>query len=497
MKFHVVSQYPKNLDGLVVLIAEPAVLTPAAEKIDRTLIGWIRKELKALKFEGKMGDAVAVRCPDSKLARYLIIVGVGKPPFELDGPRRNAASMVAKCREYKLQKVAVEVAGKLPPPDAARAFVEGAKLADYHFNKYQKKEQPEQPDLDVHLANENSQTRQQIEKQVHRGAVESDAAILARDLVNEPPSELHPRKLAEQARRIAKTAGLKVEVKGPKEMAKLGLTATLAVSKGSDEPAQFIKLSYTPTKPKTVSSGAERKHIVLVGKGVTFDAGGINLKPGKGAMLESMKMDMAGAAAVIATMSALKKLGVKHRVTGYVAATENLLGGSAYKPGDVVRAYNGRTIEVANTDAEGRLTLADVLSYAADRDKPDALIDLATLTDTEISLGPDYAALFSPNDRLAKALESAGKVSGEPIWRLPLPDSYQEIVRGDVADLTNTGSGKGYSINGALFLKNFVGNTPWAHVDIGGPAWVDKDKGYLKKGGTGYGVRLLLAYLGQ
>jgi leucyl aminopeptidase len=212
-------------------------------------------------------------------------------------------------------------------------------------------------------------------------------------------------------------------------------------------------------------------------------------------MLEEMKMDMAGGAAVIGAMSALKQLGIKHKVTGYIAATENLLGGGAYKPGDVIKTYNGKTIEIGNTDAEGRVTLADVLAYAADKDKPDLMIDLGTLTATDISLGPDYAAIFATDPKVERRLREIGDEVGEKVWPLPWPDEYQEMTKSPVADFSNIVASRVYTASVPLLLKNFVGKTSWVHLDIGSPASSEKDRGYLKKGGTGFGVRLLLEYL--
>jgi leucyl aminopeptidase len=370
--------------------------------------------------------------------------------------------------------------------ELADAIAEAAHLTSYRYTKHQSS--PQRPrDVTLHLVT----TAGKLPAAKHgvlEGTIEAEAAMLARDLVNEPPSLLTPRHLAAAARRIGRASGLTVSVLGKKQMERLGFNATLAVAKGSDEEPCFIKVSYAPRRAK--------KHVVLVGKGVTYDAGGINIKPTRGGSLEDMKMDMAGAAAVLATLSALPRRKIPVKVTAYVAATENLLGGSAYKPGDVVRAYNRKSIEITNTDAEGRLTLADALSYAVAKDKPDVIIDLATLTGAAIvALGDKIAALFSNNDELARALWKASKQSGERIWKLPLPHDYNEMIKGRIADLDNSGASGAGTITAALFLQNFVGTTPWAHLDIAGPAFASKDSGYLARGGTGFGVRLLLEYL--
>ena len=326
-----------------------------------------------------------------------------------------------------------------------------------------------------------------MKRGVKRGEITAAAGALARDLANEPASHLTPKQFAAEARTVARKAGLGVSVMGPAEMKRAGLGAILAVAAGSDQPPQLIKLTYRPAGAK--------KHVVLVGKSITYDSGGINLKPSRGGMLEAMKLDMSGGAAVLGAMSALKQLGVKVAVTGYLPATENLLGGSAYKPGDVVKTFNGKTIEVGNTDAEGRLTLADALAYTAKKDKPDTIIDLATLTATEISLGPSYGAVFANTEKLEADLKRAGEESGEKLWPLPFPEEYDEMTKSPVADYSNIVPGRAYTLSGPLLLKHFVGKTDWAHLDIGGPAMAEKDSGYTKKGGSGWGARLLLEYL--
>ena len=488
VKLHVVDHPPKKVlpqSALVLHVTAGDTKLPSmATWIDKELGGALKKELNRRKFSGAAGTSTMI---NSKYGPT-IVVGVGKRPVNLDRIRQAAATAVSEAKKHHVAVLATPVTGgkRLSPESVARAVTEGAMLADYQFSKY--KQSTTQTSLDFYLT-QAGKNQAAAKRGVAGGTIEAEAVMFARDLVNEPPSHMHPRQLAAEAKRIASKNGLRTTVLGPKEMAKAGLTATLAVSKGSDEPPQFIKLSYLPSKPK--------KHVVLVGKGVTFDSGGINLKPSKGGMLEAMKMDMAGSAAVIATMSALKRLGVKHKVTAYVAATENLLGGSAYKPGDVVKTYNGKTAEVGNTDAEGRLTLADALSYAVDKEKPDEIIDLATLTGAAVvALGNDIAALFANNDKLAERFEQASQVSGEKVWRLPLEPAYNDLIKSSIADLHNTGSGSGAgSITAALFLQNFVGKTPWIHLDIAGPAWAEKEKGYLKTGGTGYGVRTLLHYL--
>ncbi|MEX1113123.1 MAG: leucyl aminopeptidase, partial [Patescibacteria group bacterium] len=378
---------------------------------------------------------------------------------------------------------------RLDPETVSRAIAEGALLGSYRFTKH--KSEDKTAALSLTLVGGGAPVRRKVTAGLRQGQAAAEAQILARDLANEPPSHLTPKQFAKEARTVSRKNGLGISVLGPAEIRRAGLGALLAVARGSDEPPQFIKLTYRPRK----TGRGTQKHIVLVGKSITYDSGGLNLKPSRGGMLEEMKLDMSGGAAVLGAMSALKRLGVKHKVTGYLPATENLLGGSAYKPGDVVRIYNGKTIEVGNTDAEGRLTLADALAYSTDRDKPDEIIDLATLTATDISLGPAYAAIFASQPRMEARFKEAGEHVGEKVWPLPFPEEYDEMTKSAVADFSNIVSGRAYTLSGPLLLKHFVGKVPWVHLDIGGPAIAGKDSGYTRKGGSGFGARLLLEYL--
>jgi leucyl aminopeptidase len=485
VKFQVVSKAPGQLDAYIVRLMEDQRALPVDDVLGKSVVKAVNEELKQLKFKGKEGATAVIKPPPGSPAQRIMVVGMGKPPCTAESSRRATAAVIRQARSLHLHTVGTGVGGVLGAT-VGQTNVEGALLADYEFTKYKKGNKPDQ--LTYYLISANASERRQVSEFVRRGEVSSQAVNLARDLVNEPPSVMNPIQLAKTAKELARRSGLRAQVFGPREMRRLGLNATLAVSKGSDAPPQFIRLQYIPRGAK--------KHIALVGKGVTYDSGGINLKPSQGGMLEAMKMDMGGSAAVIAAMSVLKDLGVKVKVTAYVAATENLLGASAYKPGDVIRAYNGKTIEVGNTDAEGRLTLSDSLSYAVAKDKPDEIIDIATLTGAaEVALGQNIAALFSNNKRLTESLIEASGQTGELLWALPLHQPYNNLFKSSIADLNNVGPRWGGAITAALFLEHFVAKTPWAHIDIAGPAWSDNDSGYVKKGGTGYGVRLLLAYL--
>jgi leucyl aminopeptidase len=320
-----------------------------------------------------------------------------------------------------------------------------------------------------------------------RGEIFGGAAVFARDLVNMPANEVHPTHLAKVAGRIAREARLRLRVYDRAQCARLGMGAFLAVAAGSRQPPKFIHLTYAPR-------GRPARRVALIGKGVTFDAGGLDLKSADGML--RMKDDMSGAAAVLGIMKVLPLLKARVEVHGLIAATENMPSGSAFRPGDVLRAMNGTTIEVGNTDAEGRLTLADALSYARDRVEPDEIIDLATLTGAcVVALGPLCAGLFASDQALADRLLAAAQQAGERLWQLPLIDEYREHLKSEVADLNNVGPRGGGAITAGLFLREFAGSTPWAHLDIAGPAFSEKDLPLAPKGATGVAVRTLLTYL--
>jgi leucyl aminopeptidase len=365
------------------------------------------------------------------------------------------------------------------------AFAEGVGLAAYRFGSY--KSDPKPPTLETVTVVE-SRPSGDAETVVRRAAVRVDATTLARDLINTPSLDKTPEWLARAAVAAGKRAGLRVGVLTPDDLAAQGFGGILAVGQGSTRGPRLITLAHEP-------AGA-RRHVVLVGKGITFDSGGLSLKTNDG--MVTMKTDMSGGAAVIAVLEAVARLDIPVRVTGLVAAAENMISGSATRPSDVITQFGGRTVEVLNTDAEGRLVLADALAYADAQLAPDYLVDLATLTGAmPIALGRKCAGLFANDDSLAQALLAAGESAGERMWRMPLVEDYRADLDSDVADLRNIGHGKlqGGSIIAALFLREFVGRRRWAHLDIAGPARADSDDDEICKGGTGYGVRTLLTWL--
>ena len=392
------------------------------------------------------------------------------------------------------------VAGR--PPAEVLAFTEGVLLGSYRYSEKSAPPPDEARDAEMRLlvtpardveGAQESSAAGQAAAIIAEATTVASAVALARDLTNTPSLRKSPQWLADAAVEVAANAGLAVRIWTDQELHSSGFGGITAVGSGSARPPRLIELSYTPGN----GHGHAGRHVVLVGKGITFDSGGLSLKPNDG--MKAMKTDMAGGAAVIAVMSALARLGVTDRVTGLVAAAENMPSGSAYRPGDVLTAFGGRTVEVLNTDAEGRLVLADAIAYADTALEPDQIIDVATLTGAaRVALGGSHAALYSTSDELAKALEASGAASGDRLWRMPLVEDYRSALDSPVADIANVprsaGPGAG-SITAALFLREFAGSRPWAHLDIAGAARSGSDDGEVSAGGTGFGTRVLLCWL--
>ncbi len=467
-----------------------------AKKIDAALGGMLTEVATTEDFEAKQANTLLIHSHGKIQAKRVLLVGLGKPAemtmFDL---QTIAATIGRSAKKVASKRVAVAVSDELvsqfTAASAAQGLVEGMTLGTYVFNKHKSAEvQKKEKVIDeVHLLVTPSRL-DATQSGISRGEVVSEAVVFARDLVNEPPSLTTPSYLGGVAKSLAKgDARISCEVLGKKEMRALGMGALLGIARGSDEEPRFIKLVY---------DGGGRKTVALVGKGITFDTGGLSLKDAKN--METMKLDMAGSAAILGIFSALPALKLTCRVVGLISSTENMPGSKAVKPGDIVRAMNGKTIEVLNTDAEGRVVLADALSFAVAKIKPDIIVDIATLTGAcVVALGDDYAGLFANSDDLAEKIEEAGKISGERLWRLPLVKEYHELLKSTIADIQNIGGGRSAgAITGALFLQDFVPEgTPWAHLDVAGPAFVEKDTSLNPRGGTGYGVRLLLYYLSK
>lgn len=492
MDFTISTQPPESCacDALIVgVYGDGAPLEGAAARVDQALDGFLASVLAEERFKGKPGHTFMLHTQGKIPAKRVIAAGLGpKGDVHLERLRTAAAAGVRRAADARARHV-VFPAISLPPhhTDAiTQARVEGVILGSYRFSRYKPQDDGAPVERVEWLAADTSHHKG-VEEGLRRGQLFAEATTFARDLVNEPPNQMNPIHLAELADEAARTAGLRCSVLDVDAMRAQGMGAILAIGGGSAVPPQLIVLEYTPPKAK--------RTVALVGKGVTFDSGGINLKTSS---LEWMKSDMAGGAAVIATMQALPAVKPSARVLGIVAAVENLQSGTAVKPGDIVRAMNGKTIEINNTDAEGRVILADALAYAAQRN-PDEIIDLATLTGSAmVALGYLAAAVMSNNQRLVDRLIEAAARTGERMWQLPLYEEYLEKMRSPVADLQNSGGRYGGAQKGAAFLQEFVDGKPWAHIDIAPTAFLETDEGtspYLHKGGTGFGVRTLLTYL--
>ena len=431
--------------------------------------------LKRQGFEGKLGDATALLADDGGT---VVAVGLG-PAGDVDAEaiRRAAAAFVKAAGQATTGAFVLPETAKVDEAVATRAVVEGIGLRAYQFNQYKSSSQPSRLRSVAVVGGDKGAVRQ--------GKAVVDAVLFARDLVNEPAGNLPPIRLADEAAAACDKAGVKISVLDQHAIERENLGGLIGVSRGSEQPPRLIRMEWTP--PGATST------VVLVGKGITFDSGGLSIKTGEGMM--HMKTDMAGAAAVIATMAALPAIEPNVRVIGIVPATENMPSGRAIKPGDVLRFRNGKTAEILNTDAEGRLILADGLSLASEL-RPDAIIDLATLTGACVmALGREVTGVMGNDDTLVNRVLAASDRAGEAMWHLPLPQRYRKLIDSDVADMKNVASGPPGALVAGLFLKEFVDGVPWAHLDIAGPSWSESDDGYTPKGGTGVGVRTLLELL--
>ncbi len=462
-------------------------LSPSAAKLDRQSRGAVARAIAASRFKGRAEDALVINAPAGTKASRIMLVGLGKEG-EIDalGAQSLGGRIYAALGGAGDSAAAVlvddEFGGKLLAAEIAANIAFGARLRSYRFDKYRTTEKPEKKPTLKRL------TVMAKDIAGARGAYESmgslgDAVFVVRDLVSEPANIIYPESLAAEAKKLS-AFGVKVEVLDEKQMAKLGMNALLGVGQGSARESQLVVMQW--------HGAVDRKAqpIAFIGKGVTFDTGGISIKPAAG--MEEMKWDMGGSGVVIGVMQALAARKAKVNAVGVVGLVENMPSGTAQRPGDIVKSMSGQTIEVINTDAEGRLVLADAMWYCRDRFKPQFMVDLATLTGAiMVALGREHAGLFSNNDALSEKLTAAGKATGELLWRLPMGAAYDKIINSDAADMKNVGDRYGGSITAAQFLQRFVKDTPWAHLDIAGMAWSDKDRATVPKGASAFGVRLL------
>ena len=474
-------------DAIVVNLFE-GITTPGGGTgaVDRALGGAISQLIEAGDIRGKSGEFTLIHSLGRIPAPRVVVAGLGKSSeFSIDKVRSLSAELARFLRRQRLKDAAVITHGAgiagLPPEDCAAAIAEGTLLGLYRFLRHKKAE--EDGDLEaLTLVEHDAAKLPALERGIERGSILGEATNFCRDLANEPSNYLTPTEMADRAKDLASAAGLECEVYGPGWMSEKGMGGVLGVAAGSTQEPRFIVLRY--------NGAGDAKPLALVGKGITFDTGGISIKPAAG--MEEMKGDMAGGASVIAAMSAIARLHPRVNVIGIVPATENMPGGSAIKPGDVLKTMAGKTIEVINTDAEGRLILSDGLAYAREQGAA-AIVDVATLTGAiSVTLGNVAMGAMTNNAGLLDRVKKAAESAGERVWELPMYEEYKDLIRSDVADMKNSGGRGAGSISAAMLLREFVEDTPWVHLDIAGVDTYDREKGVIVKGASGIPVRTLV-----
>jgi leucyl aminopeptidase len=474
-------------DALVVAVFEGEKPEEGAlAEINKRSNGVITSLVETGEFTGKSGESAYVHNPGDMKAQRLLLVGVGKrEEFTTDNVRKMAGTAARTLRGKKARSFAIlrpKELAQLPISEGAQAATEGALISLFDPDKYHTSDKTESRLETMILVAPNADL-DELKRAIERGRIIAEATNFAREIINEPANVITPTELARRAEEVAKDYGLEIDVLDETRMKDLGMGALLGVAQGSAEPAKIIVLTYLP---KTQSS----ETIAIVGKGITFDTGGISIKPSDG--MEKMKYDMAGGATTIGAMRAIAQLKPSVNVIGIVPTTENMPGGRAQRPGDVVRAMSGKTIEVINTDAEGRLILADAVAYARKLGAT-KIVDLATLTGAvSVALGDVYVAVLGTDQAWIDQVLAAGKKAGEKIWQLPLDKEYREQIKSEIADIKNIGGRKAGTITGAYFIREFVEDTPWAHLDIAGTAWNENGKPHLAVGPTGVGLRTLV-----
>jgi leucyl aminopeptidase len=477
-------------DMLVVYaFLEAKSLEGGALEIDRAMQGKLSLQMKEDSFKAKIGSSFLTHTNGEIPAKRVLVVGLGKKEeFDLEGARQAAAAVINTAKEMGVKNIACQLCkfGEQKASDCAQAMVEGARLAGYSFNKY-KKVNCKMP-KSFTIITDDGRDVNAGQKGIELGELMARGTIFARDLVNAPAQDMHPERLMQVAREIAKGKScVRVKVYDWQALKRMGAGGIIGVAQGSEFPPYLVHLIYTP-------KSASKKIVALIGKAVTFDSGGLSLKPADA--MGNMKIDMAGAAAVLGAFSVIDKIAPSVTVHGVFAAVENMPSGHAIRPGDVLTAMNKKTIEVLNTDAEGRITLADSLVYCS-KLKPTFMIDLATLTGACMTaLGEEITGLMSNDDKVAELVLRSSADAGEKMWRLPLEKNYKKLLKSQIADLQNLGNRWGGVLTAGLFLEEFVGKIPWAHLDIAGPSYAEREiDPYTHKGATGHGVRTLLTLL--
>ncbi|RJQ36587.1 leucyl aminopeptidase [Candidatus Microgenomates bacterium] len=499
MNFEITDNHLNKIsaDAILVFAFENGKLpafTQAFLEVDKALEGFLFEALKFEDFKAKEGSLFSFNSQKKILANKVFVLGLGKKEDFSQNILRNVIAGFTKKLRSKISSVALPVLEQngtnLDVSSQSQVITEGFILGSYAFNKYKKNSSNKNLEtIIISAPSKNIQLK--VKEGMEKGKIYSKATILTRNLVNEPSSVITPTALAQVAQDIAKkNPDVKCTIYNKSELEKMGMAAFLGIAQGAESTApKFIFLEYTPKGDNT-----KKKKVALVGKGITFDSGGISVKMGDS--MKTMKIDMAGAATVLGVFSVISEIKPLVPVIGVIAATPNLISSKSIVPGDVVKAYNGKTIEILNTDAEGRVTLADSLYYAVKKDATE-IIDLATLTGAcEVALGTEIAGLFGNNELLKNKLKEAASSAGEKVWELPLPKEYKDLNRSDVADISNIPCSRyGGAITAALFLEEFVDNKPWVHLDIAGPAYLEKSNELGPKGATGFGVRMLINYL--
>ncbi len=491
MKISVISGILEKLKtGAVILpVFEDGKPGREQERAGRNLGTMISRLIKRGDFTAKPGSVHLLYPGASMAAERLILVGLGKrADLTLDRIRLAAGKAASHARSSGSESIVFATEGLgLDAEETAQALTEGSMLGLYRFLKYKTNDETgKRKEIKaLTLLAGASASVAAMRKGVAAGAIIAESAALARDMVNHPGADMTPTVLAGRAREIARQYGLKIQVLERKQIEKLGMGALLGVAAGSIQPPKFIIIEYR--------GGGSRPFIALVGKSITFDSGGISIKPAEN--MDRMKDDMSGGAAVLGAIRNAAALKLKLNIVGLLPAAENMPGGMALKPGDVLRTLSGQTIEIVNTDAEGRLVLADALTYAC-RYKPSVIVDIATLTGAcTIALGHEAAGMLGTADQYKQQLRAAGEKTGERVWELPLWESYYDQIKSDIADMKNTGGRAASVITASALLSKFVQKYPWVHLDIAATAWTEKDRPYTPKGATGIGVRLLTQFL--
>ncbi len=485
----------RDSDGLsdtrVVPFYEGIDLSDSLEYLGLNIEAMVSHLVREEKFTGKYGEIESFRIPREKNPKNIILIGLGKKDdLDCEKTRKLVSKIISESQKLNAKSVKLfpfDLKSNFSVEDFSKAVSESAIMSAYKFNKYKtiadKDDKKDSSIKEFNIIYKYDENVEKLNIGVIEGMILGEATILARDMTNEPPNSMTPEIMAETAIKAGEDFGFDVEILNEQQIEQLGMEAFLSVGKASDNPPRFIIMRY--------SGNNESEEVLgLVGKGITFDSGGLCIKPA--ASMPEMKSDMAGGASVIGALCAIAKLGLNINVTGVVAACENSISGKAYRPSDIIGSMSGKSIEVINTDAEGRLTLADAAYYVISKEKASKVIDIATLTGAAlVALGTSTTAVVSNNDDFYGLVENASSASGEKIWRLPAFDEYRKLLKSDIADIKNTGGKNAGTITAALFIESFIKDTPWVHMDIAGTSWAEKKSDYIPKGGTGAGVRTL------